>query len=192
METLLQWDGWLFTAVNGSQIGWLDGVAPWWREKTTWIPLYLALVTWVGYRFRWKALYWLLGLALSVGLADTLSSKVIKPTVARVRPCNDPSLQATVQLRIPCGGGFSFTSSHATNHFALATFWVLTLGSYLRWLPWLSWLWAGSIALAQVYVGVHYPLDVIVGAILGIAIGNIVAKTYLRFPNWRLHQPAQV
>jgi undecaprenyl-diphosphatase len=181
MEKLLALDQYLFELINSAaRNAVLDWIMPLWREKSSWIPLYIILASYVGYKYRWAGLYLILALALAVGLADTLSSKVIKPSVQRLRPCNDPNMQDEVHLLVHCGSGYSFTSSHASNHFAVAAFLSLTLGLHLRRLRWPLYLWAASIALGQVYVGVHYPFDVLMGAFLGVIIGNIVAKTYLR------------
>lgn len=184
MEQVIALDQFLFELINGqAHNAVLDWLMPIWREKSTWIPLYLALAAFVGYKYRLQGLYLLLALALAVGLADTVSSKIIKPSVHRLRPCNDPALKDEVQLLVHCGSGYSFTSSHASNHFAVAAFLSLTLGLHYRRIRWPLYLWAASIALGQVYVGVHFPLDIFIGAILGIIIGNIVAKTYLRMLN---------
>ena len=181
MEQVIAADQFLFELINGqAHNAVLDWVMPIWREKSTWIPLYIALAAFVGYKYRLQGLYLILALALAVGLADTVSSKIIKPSVHRLRPCNDPALKDEVQLLVDCGSGYSFTSSHASNHFAVAAFLSLTLGLHYRRIRWPLYLWAASIALGQVYVGVHFPLDIFIGAILGIIIGNIVAKTYLR------------
>lgn len=184
MEQLIAADQFLFELINGqAHNAVLDWLMPIWREKSTWIPLYIALAAFVGYKYRLQGLYLLLALALAVGLADTVSSKIIKPSVHRLRPCNDPALKDEVQLLVHCGSGYSFTSSHASNHFAVAAFLSLTLGLHYRRIRLPLYLWAASIALGQVYVGVHYPLDIFIGAILGIIIGNIVAKMYLRILN---------
>ena len=184
MEQLIAADQFLFELINGqAHNAVLDWLMPIWREKSTWIPLYIALAAFVGYKYRLQGLYLILALALTVGLADTVSSKIIKPSVHRLRPCNDPTLKDEVKLLVNCGSGYSFTSSHASNHFAIAAFLSLTLGLHYRRIRWPLYLWAASIALGQVYVGVHFPLDIFIGAILGIIIGNIVAKTYLRMLN---------
>lgn len=181
MEQVIAVDQFLFELINGqAHNAVLDWLMPIWREKSTWIPLYIALAAFVGYKYRLQGLYLILGLALAVGLADTVSSKIIKPSVHRLRPCNDPALKDEVKLLVNCGSGYSFTSSHASNHFAIAAFLSLTLGLHYRRIRWPLYLWAASIALGQVYVGVHFPLDIFIGAILGLIIGNIVAKTYLR------------
>ncbi len=187
MTAILTLDQFLFHLINETwQHPWLDALMPFWREKETWIPLYVGLAVFVGWKFRWQLIYFLLAIALTIGISDTVSSKVIKPAVERLRPCNDPVFKSEVELRIRCGPGFSFPSSHAANHFALAMFLFLTLGGSFMLFRWPVFLWAASIAYGQVYVGVHYPVDVVGGALLGLLIGWAVAKLYLRFARFSL------
>ena len=80
-----------------------------------------------------------------------------------------------------CGAGYSFTSSHAANHFAVATFLIMTIGQILPKIKKWLWLWAASIALAQVYVGVHFPLDVLAGGILGVVLGRLWSMLFLKY-----------
>jgi undecaprenyl-diphosphatase len=164
----------------------LDAVVPLLREKWFWAPLYLFVLTYVWQRYeRRRAWLFFLGIALTIAMADLSSSAGVKKTVRRLRPCNDPEVSAQVTLRIPsCGSGFSFTSSHAANHFAFAVF----VGTLLRrrWPRWRRFLlvWAAVVAYAQVYVGVHYVSDVVGGALLGTLIGRITAAVWwkhLRF-----------
>ncbi len=181
MTELLQLDQEIFHIINDQwHNSFLDAILPYWRDKKFWIPFYLLLTAFLAYQFKIKALYFVLAVALTIGIADTTSSKLIKKSVQRLRPCNDPALKSDVNLLVGCGGGYSFTSSHATNHFAMALFFFLTLGRLYRWtrIPFL--FWAASIAFGQVYVGVHYPLDVLVGSIIGSLIGIIIGKLYLR------------
>jgi membrane-associated phospholipid phosphatase len=107
---------------------------------------------------------------------------VIKPTIQRVRPCNQVDMQKTVVLRVHCGGGYSFTSSHATNHFALAVFLIFAIGRHFRRIAIPLLLWAASIAYGQVYVGVHFPLDILGGALLGTMIGGFIGILYRLLP----------
>lgn len=180
MTSLLALDEQLFHIINGDwQNPFLDAVMPLWRDKKTWIPLYILLAGFVFYRFKIKGLYLILALVLTVGVADTVSSQFIKKTVKRVRPCNDGTLPFDVHVPIACGSGYSFTSSHATNHFAIATFLSMTLGQFFRRIRWPFYIWAATIAFGQVYVGAHYPLDVICGALLGSLIAFALAKLYL-------------
>ena len=192
MEYILQVDESLFQLINGAwNNAFLDVVLPYWREKTFWYPAYLILLIFLIYRFRLKGVYLVLAVALTLGLADTASSKGFKKTVKRLRPCNDPAIKDTVVLRVGCGKAYSFTSSHATNHFAMATFLAMTLGFILKRYRWLLYAWAGSIAYAQVYVGVHYPTDVIVGSLLGFLIGWLVAKVYKSLAQIRVFPPPE-
>ena len=179
MESILQLDEALFHWINsGWQNSFLDTVLPYWREKKFWYPLYIGLLLFFLIRFQGNGLYLVLSLVLCVGLADICSSKVLKPSVKRIRPCNDPAMQADVRLLVGCGRAYSFTSSHAANHFAISFFLLATLGVRFRKIR--GWLlaWAGSVAFAQVYVGVHYPLDVVSGSIVGIIIAKLFAFLY--------------
>lgn len=157
----------------------LDTILPLMRESTFWIPLYLFLIIFVFVNFGKKGWIWLLFAALTVLLTDQISSGLIKNFVQRPRPCFDSNFYSQVRLLLDhCSGGYSFTSSHATNHYGIATFLFATLGSYFGHWKYLLFVWASLICYAQVYVGVHYPLDVIVGAILGYIIGSIVYMAY--------------
>jgi len=173
----------LFYQINGV---WhhpiLDAVLPWTRHSNNWIPLYIGLLVWLIYQVGWKTLKWLLFALINVGLTDQISSSVFKPFFHRLRPCNDPALFGKTRLLLEqCAGGFSFTSSHAANHFGIAMFifmtWGVTQKKYTRFF----FVWAGVIAFAQIYVGVHYPLDIVGGTIIGLISGFTMAKAYLKW-----------
>ncbi len=187
MDAIVALDQYWFELINqGLQNALLDWLMPYWRDKEFWIPFYAILLIFCFYKFKWKALIFVIGVAATIGAADTVSSQWIKKSVQRLRPCNDNEIKEDVHLLVSCGSGYSFTSSHATNHFALAAFLSLTLGALYTWLRLPLYLWAGSIAFGQVYVGVHYPLDVIAGALIGFIIGYIIARLYNNFPQFRL------
>lgn len=156
-----------------------DAVLPWMREKWIWAPLYAFLAAFFLYNFRQRTAWLLiLGLAASAGVSDFTSSTLIKKQVARPRPCNDPDMQDKVILRIPCGPGYSFTSSHASNHFAVAVF-MMGFFSAARWRKkYLLLVWAGLISFSQIYMGVHYPIDVLCGALFGCLIGYLMWKIW--------------
>ena len=188
MTELLQLDQYLFHLINTAWANdFLDALMPLWRNKYIWVPVYVFLISFLMINFGKKGFILFAFAILTIGIADTLSSKVIKKTVQRIRPCNDPAMANFVDLKVKCGGGYSFTSSHATNHFALAIFLIFTLGKRFRWIKWVLLTWATTIAYGQIYVGVHYPLDVISGAILGILVGTLVATFYASFRNWQIH-----
>jgi len=143
------------------------------RYEKFWIPLYVFLLVFILMNLRkyyWFSLVVIFG---TIGAADIMSSHIIKPTVERPRPCHSNSGLETVNLRVRCGAGYSFTSSHATNHFATATILFFVLGGRRKKILYLFFLWAAAISFAQVYVGVHYPLDIFAGTLLGISIGTI-------------------
>jgi undecaprenyl-diphosphatase len=124
---------------------------------------------------------WVAFVIFNLLLTDQMSSSLFKNYFHRLRPCADPEMQYQVRLLLDyCSGGFSFTSSHAANHFGFVMFVTQTLKPYLGKFRWLLFLWAGSIAYGQVYVGVHYPLDIFVGALLGCGIGYMVSSFYNR------------
>jgi undecaprenyl-diphosphatase len=187
MTELLQLDQTVFFLINGEwHNAFFDTIMPYWRDKMFWSPLYVFLLFYILLNFKLKGLYFILMIAAVVAVSDTTSSKLIKKSVQRIRPCNDEMIKAEVQLLVTCGSGYSFTSSHATNHFAVATFLILTLCRRFRWAKYALVFWAASIAYGQVYVGVHYPLDVLAGSFLGIIIGVLMAMIYSRFGNYRI------
>ncbi|MFT5645416.1 MAG: membrane-associated phospholipid phosphatase [Aureispira sp.] len=175
LESLIAWDKELFSLINTQWCnGFLDLVLPYWRTKTTWIPLYILLFLIIGKDRGFKIFWVLIVLGLTIALADQISSEWIKKIVERVRPCNDSSLP-NVRTLIHCGSGFSFTSSHATNHFALVMqlFLIFRMTWKTRYFVAL-FIWAALIAYAQVYVGVHYPLDVLAGGLVGCILAWLV------------------
>ncbi|MFN0215359.1 MAG: phosphatase PAP2 family protein [Saprospiraceae bacterium] len=181
-EMLQHWDAAIFQFINSS-LGnpFFDALLPWCREKLFWVPVYAFVAAFAILNFRVRGLIILAGLVLAVGLADFSSSTLVKKNVQRLRPCNDPVMFEKIQLRVPCGGGYSFTSSHAANHFAAAVYLISIFGGLAPWLRSTALLWAGLIAFSQVYVGVHYPGDVLFGAFLGAAIGWWTSVTWRRW-----------
>lgn len=111
-------------------------------------------------------------------MSDQMSSTLVKENVQRLRPCQQDKLKDQIILRVPCKRSYSFTSSHATNHFAIAAFLFFVLGSYLLVFRWPLFVWAGIISFSQVYVGIHFPLDILFGAILGVLIGSLNAYLF--------------
>ncbi|MBO6517199.1 MAG: phosphatase PAP2 family protein, partial [Bacteroidia bacterium] len=135
-----------------------DVLMPIARNKLTWIPLYLVIIFLIVRRHKTKAVY-VLGFALlTLVLADQISAHIIKPLVERPRPCNDIGIGKYVHTLVNCGSGYSFVSSHATNHFALAFYFITVFARPSnRFYVVLGFVfWAGLISFAQVYVGVHY------------------------------------
>lgn len=179
IERLLSFDQELFFWINrGMAHPFLDAYLPLTRNMFFWSPLYLFLIVFFTLNFGRKGWIVIGVVLLTFACTDLVSSSLIKPWVGRLRPCNDEEIRQWVRLLVNCGGGKSFTSSHATNHFGLAVLVGLALKPYFRWALWLFILWAGTISLAQVYVGVHYPLDVLAGGLLGSLIAWIMWQLF--------------
>ncbi|NDE11909.1 MAG: phosphatase PAP2 family protein, partial [Chitinophagia bacterium] len=129
-----------------------------------WIPLYLFIFLFLLINFKKQGVWIIVFLILTVSLTDSISSHVFKPFFNRLRPCSDPEMDGMVRLLLnyaPRNG--SFTSSHAANHFGIAFFLYQSLKPYFAHKLWPFFLWAFFISYAQVYVGVHYPMDIIGG-----------------------------
>lgn len=180
MEQLLSYDRQLFKIINNQwSNGFFDWLMPWLRNSPVWIPFYLFMLLLVAVNFKKNVWWWIIFAAGTAILTDFISSGIIKNNVMRTRPCNNPDFASWIHILV----GYrpqssSFTSSHATNHFGIAMFLYLTLKPYIKkWAP-LFFLWAFSISFAQVYVGVHYPLDICCGGLIGILIGYLCAKSF--------------
>jgi undecaprenyl-diphosphatase len=181
LDTSLLW--WIHAHHNAA----LDWLMPILRSKWTWLPLYVFILAFIVMNYGKRGGVWLLFFVCTIGLADLTSSKLVKPQVNRMRPCHTEHVLERMDLLVSCGGRYSFTSSHATNHFAMAAFIFFTLGGIFKRIRWPIMIWAGLIAFAQVYVGVHYPLDVIGGAMLGVLIGGAAARYYnYGLPVWAI------
>lgn len=170
---LIEWDHALFEKINA---GWtnpfFDWLMPWVRVSLNWAPLYLFLLVFVLVNFKVKGLWWAVFFLATVALTDMTGTYAIKHVVERIRPCNNPEVLQHIRLLArQCAGGYSFISNHAANHFGMAAFFLISFRHVLgRW-AWIAIGWAALISYAQVYVGVHYPADVLAGAALGIVMG---------------------
>jgi undecaprenyl-diphosphatase len=171
-SSLLQFDHWLFNKINQEWVSpSLDLIIPIFLQEEIWFPLYVFLIVFALYNFRTKGSWWLTALVMTVIISDLISSSLIKSLIFRYRPCQDPVLMDGVRLLANyCPAHSGFPSSPGCNHFAAAWFILITLNETGSW-RWLLLLWALIISYGQIYVGVHYPLDVAGGIILGSAIG---------------------
>jgi undecaprenyl-diphosphatase len=175
LEQLNRLDTDIFLAVNGAHSAFFDFIMFWASDKWIWIPLY-AFLAYLLYRHYGKR-FWIpvLVAGVVITLSDQSSVHLFKFVFHRPRPCHEPALQELVHLvNNKCGGPYGFISSHAANSFALAAYLSLLLGKKIRYFTPLILLWASLLAYSRVYLGVHYPGDVIAGAIWGAAIGAAV------------------
>ncbi|MEQ8812112.1 MAG: phosphatase PAP2 family protein [Imperialibacter sp.] len=168
MNWLIELDQQFFLWLNSHHASWLDGPMLLITGRNTWIPLYLFLVIWLIYKQKKETIWSILAIVLTIAIADQLTSGLMKPFFERLRPCHDPGISSLVHLVGGCGGKFGFASSHAANTFALATFVSLLHTGKSYWhFVWFGW--AAIVTYSRIYVGVHYPGDVLMGALVGIA-----------------------
>ena len=176
-KSLDRFDHWLFQKINSQWTNsFFDFIFILFRQPNFWMPLYLFLFVFIALNFRRNWWWWIIFFLCTVALTDMVGARVFKLAFERLRPCNDPAFASSVRLLLKeCVGGYSFVSNHAANHFGIATFFYFTLRNYLPKWTWIVWLWAFSISYAQIYVGVHYPFDVVGGALLGVLFGLFLA-----------------
>ncbi len=180
IEFLQQIDNSLLALINpGLASPMLDTICPMLREKSFWIPVYALLSAFLLMRYEKNAFWILLAIGLVILGADQFTSSILKPLCARPRPCHEPSLMALRKI-VPCGGPYGFASSHAANHFGLSCFlfllWNRNIAAGI-----LLYFWAASVGFAQIYCGVHYPGDVLAGALIGILWAMLIHRGFRSF-----------
>lgn len=176
LESLIELDKEIFFFLNGLHTPWLDSIMFFISEKLVWIPFYAWILYLIIKQYRWKAIIWLLGIGLAITAADQILSGFMKPFFERYRPSRDPELQGLVHIvNGYTGGRYGFASSHAGNVFALATFLFLLFRHKYSWIGWM-FLWAAIVSYSRIYLGVHYPGDIITGALIGSLMGWVFYK----------------
>lgn len=167
----------------------LDPVMLFLREPLSWVPLYAFLLFYVIRKMKKRAWLFIVGSLVVFAITDSLTAQLLKPLFGRYRPCCDPEFHSYVRALVDCGGLYSLPSSHAANHFGLATFWFFSMkvitGRKWNWV----WVWAAAVCYAQVYVGKHYPSDILVGGGIGFIAGMGVSRLFELI--WNRQQPGR-
>ena len=150
----------------------------WVSHKFFWVPFYGFLVFMLYYHYGFKNAAILTALILiTFALTNILSVEAFKNVFQRLRPSHEPSLEGLVHFVDGYkGGNWGFVSSHASNVFGLATLIALFLNKKLKYITFWIFLWATVVSYSRIYLGVHYPLDLICGGLLGISIALLIAS----------------
>ena len=179
METLSQYDSDLFLYLNGLHVDWMDKVMVLITNMWVWFPLYLLLIYWTVKQYGRRCWWVFFAVALVVLCTDQLASHVCKPLFQRLRPCYNTDFQYLIYLpKGLAGGRYGFVSSHAANTFGVATFLTPVLKKYRPWMAIVLFLWAFISSYSRIYIGFHYPGDILCGALLGTLIGLVFWKLF--------------
>ncbi len=167
LEKLKEWDQSLLLYLNSFHLDPIDPIMYQLTQTLPWVPMYLFL-SYLVWKVYGKQCWWVfIAIGLTILFADKTASGIFKPYFERLRPCHEPNLQGLVYNFRHCGGMYGFASSHASTSFSVATIMTLVLGTTYPALRWL-FLWAAFFSFTRIYLGVHYPGDVLVGALIGI------------------------
>jgi undecaprenyl-diphosphatase len=179
IEGLERLDQQAFLAINGLHADRLDAVMLSISDMFLWFPLYVFLLYLLQRMHGWRGLgIGVLVIAAMITVSDSGSVMLFKNTVQRLRPCHTPGLMEAVHLVGDCGGRYGFISSHAANHFAIALFMGLQLRTVVRWALHALIAWAAVVAYSRIYLGVHFPGDVLAGALYGSLVGILFQRSY--------------
>ena len=166
----------LFLFLNSLHSPFFDPIMAFFSNIPVWIPLYIGVMAWTFIKFGWKTgLIASLTLIIAFACGDQITN-FIKSSVGRLRPCHDPRLEHIIHNLEPTKGLFSFTSGHAANSMCFALLSSLILKNRIYSV--LIICWSVIVSYSRIYVGVHFPLDILCGIILGITIALIFNELY--------------
>lgn len=175
----------LFLFLNSLNSPFWDNIMFAFSGRLIMAPLYIVILYFLGVKLKRKMWVLVALIAIAVALCDQISVHLFKEVFQRLRPCHEPALEGLVHLvKGKCGGQYGFVSSHATNSFNVALLTILFFRK--RWVTISILFWAAMVSYSRIYLGVHYPGDVVGGALLGALIGystwlayNYIDKKYL-------------
>lgn len=180
MEEIIRLDKEFFLFLNTLGNSKWDGFWSFISEKYYWIPFYAFLLFLLWRNFGWKKTLFILVLtAIMIIISDQITN-LIKDNVKRLRPCHLYDFEGIMRA-VGCErrGQYGFTSAHSSNHFAIALFLGLIFKEKIKWFIYFLLIWAAVIAYSRIYLGVHFPLDIICGGLMGLIIGFVFYRIYL-------------
>jgi len=184
LNYLIELDKALFLFLNGINSPFWDGVMYWISHKFTFVPLYAAVIYFFFKQYGWNGLLVLVMAVFTIAVADQVSSSIIKEAVHRLRPSHNPEFDQVIHLVYENRGGmYGFVSSHAANSFAFAVFTLLLFRK--RWFTISILVWAAVVSYSRIYLGLHYPGDILGGAIVGVLSGMLGYTVLVRLPCFR-------
>jgi len=173
LDQLIEWDKEALIFLNSYHTPWLDPVIFMITNTLFWLPLYAFLVFLIFKNFKTEAWFILIGVAITILLSDQITSTLMKPFFARLRPSHDPSMAGLLHhVNGYKGGLYGFSSGHSANTLGVAMFLWLTLRAVYKWIA-LIFLWAMLVAYTRIYLGVHFPGDILVGGTIGLLCGYL-------------------
>jgi len=176
LEKILSLDQHLFVFLNGLGSESYDGLWLILTKQTSWIPLFLILLYIIFNKLGTKqTLYLLLFVAILVVLTDQ-TANVFKNGFQRLRPCNNPEINSFIRI-VQSRTSFSFFSGHAASSMGVTTFLYLIFKKDFQYF-WLLFLWPLIFAYSRIYLGLHYPLDIISGYLCGAILGFLIFQLY--------------
>ncbi|MGD9930784.1 MAG: phosphatase PAP2 family protein [Mangrovibacterium sp.] len=180
IDTITQLDQDLFFFFNGKHSPFWDIIMSLFTRTEYWALLYLTILGFIIRKYRAKAVVILVLLAVSIVICDQFSG-LIKDATQRLRPSHDPAIQHLVHNVLTKGGLYSYFSAHAANTFAVATFTSLLF----RRVPYgiFIFLWALMVSYTRIYLGLHYPLDILTGILFGVLTGWALFKLLIFVEN---------
>lgn len=180
IQNILELDTELFLYLNSFHSDYWDTIMLMITRKEPWFPFFGAILFYIIKNFRSKAWYIFLFIALTILLSDQISV-LLKESIQRFRPVHDPAIEHMVHNVLRKGSLYGFVSSHAANVFAVFAFATRLFRNRGFWL--LMFVWAVLVSYSRIYSGVHFPLDIIGGALLGWLIGYGIFKLLMVVEN---------
>lgn len=169
IDSIDSFDKELMLFLNGLHDDWLDPIMLFATKKWTWLPFYALLLVLLIWKYKKNVWPYLIALTLTIVAADQIASGICKPLFKRLRPCHQVGYNEKLHILDNHAGRYGFISSHASNSFAAAVFLGLAFGAGWKLRSLLAW--ACLVSYSRIYVGVHFPFDILFGGLVGVACG---------------------